>query len=171
MEPSRPAVSVTPGVLIGWLLPCAIGATAWGVGLQFPVLGAPVVAILIGLVVGQVFGQRKEWAAGVKFASKRVLQTAIVLLGAGMSLGQVARIGGAGLPVMLGTLALFQTWFQNRQLPVEQRHSTVWYRLIPPRSGAPKSVVAVPGSRTTIANRAVSVGGLKPRPVPARTRA
>lgn len=257
MEPSRPTVSVTPGVLIGWLLPCAIGATAWGVGLQFPVLGAPVVAILIGLVVGQVFGQHKEWAAGVKFASKRVLQTAIVLLGAGMSLGQVARIGGAGLPVMIGTLALcvgggivisramrverqtrilvtygtaicgasaiatmsavigasgaavalavtvivvynvlgavlfpplghlmglsqeafglwagtavndtssvmaaaaaygsvaasyavvvkltrtlaivplalFQTWFQNRQLPVEQRHATVWYRLIPP---------------------------------------
>jgi len=96
----------SPVALIGWLLPFIIGALAWGVGQVAPVLGAPVVAILIGLVVGQVFGQRREWSAGVKFASKRILQGSIVLLGAGMSLDQVARIGGAGLPVMIGTLAL-----------------------------------------------------------------
>lgn len=29
-------------------------------------------------------------------------------------------------------LALFQTWFQNRQLPPAQRRATVWYRLVPP---------------------------------------
>jgi uncharacterized integral membrane protein (TIGR00698 family) len=98
--------SELPRLLIGLIPPFAIGAVAWGVGRVLPVLGAPVVAILIGLVVGQVFGQRQAWAAGVKFASKKVLQTAIVLLGAGMSLAQVARIGGAGLPVMIGTLVL-----------------------------------------------------------------
>ncbi len=98
--------SAMPGAAIGWLLPLVIGAVAWGVGLVVPILGAPVVAILVGLFVGQVFGQRAAWAAGVKFASKKVLQGSIVLLGAGMSLGQVARIGGAGLPVMIGTLAL-----------------------------------------------------------------
>jgi len=97
---------ISPVALIGWLLPLVIGAFAWGVGLVVPILGAPVVAILTGLVVGQVFGPRQEWAAGVRFASKKVLQGSIVLLGAGMSLQQVARIGGAGLPVMVGTLAL-----------------------------------------------------------------
>ncbi|MFA5027773.1 MAG: putative sulfate exporter family transporter, partial [Candidatus Methylomirabilota bacterium] len=29
-------------------------------------------------------------------------------------------------------LALFQTWLQNRQLPVERRRATAWYRLVPP---------------------------------------
>lgn len=106
MHHSVRTTSAMPGAAIGWLLPLAIGAFAWGVGLVVPVLGAPVVAILVGLVVGQVFGQRAAWAAGVRFASKRVLQGSIVLLGAGMSLDQVARIGGAGLPVMIGTLAL-----------------------------------------------------------------
>ena len=94
------------GVLIGSLPPFLIGLVAWGVGRMVPVLGAPVVAILIGLVVGQIFGQRQAWAASVKFASKKVLQFSIVLLGTGMSLAQVARIGGAGLPVMIGTLVL-----------------------------------------------------------------
>lgn len=105
MNPPASA-SAIPGLLIGLIPLFVIGVVAWGVGLILPILGAPVAAILIGLVVGEIFGQRQEWAAGVKFASKKILQTAIVLLGAGMSLAQVARIGGAGLPVMIGTLVL-----------------------------------------------------------------
>ena len=94
------------GIGVGLVPPIIIGAIAWGVGQVIPVLGAPVVAILIGLLVGQFVGQPRAWAAGVRFASKKVLQGAIVLLGTGMSLGQVARIGGAGLPVMIGTLLI-----------------------------------------------------------------
>ena len=99
-------ISAISDVLIGLIPALVIGGVAWGVGQTFPILGGPVVAILIGLVVGQIFGQSKEWAAGIKFASKTILQTSIVLLGAGMSLAQVAEIGGAGLPVMIGTLVL-----------------------------------------------------------------
>lgn len=91
---------------LGLIPPLVLGAAAWMVGSAFPVLGAPVVAIILGLLVGQVAGQRPGWRSGVGFTSKRVLQAAIVLLGAGMSLGQVARIGGAGLPVMGGTVVL-----------------------------------------------------------------
>jgi len=93
-------------ILKGLIIPIIIGAFAWWVGTLIPILGGPVVAILIGLVIGQVFGLRKEWAPGVTFAIKRVLQGSIVLLGAGMSLAEVARIGISGLPVMIGTLLL-----------------------------------------------------------------
>lgn len=93
-------------LLIGLIPPLIIGSIAWGVGLVVPVLGGPVIAILIGLVVGQLFGLRNEWADGVSFASKKILQGSIVLLGAGMSLTQVAQIGGSGLPVMIGTLVI-----------------------------------------------------------------
>ena len=37
--------------------PFALGGIAWWVGRLFPVLGAPVVAILLGLVVGQFAGR------------------------------------------------------------------------------------------------------------------
>lgn len=90
----------------GFIPPLGLGAVAWIIGQQFPVLGAPVVGIILGLLVGQFAGQRADWQRGVTFASKKVLQASIVLLGAGMSLQQVARIGGVGLPVMLGTIAV-----------------------------------------------------------------
>ena len=90
----------------GLVPPLLIGAVAYGVGHLVPVLGGPVVAILLGLVVGQVAGQREGWKPGTTFAGKKVLQASIVLLGATMSLGQVASTGGRTLPVLLGTLAV-----------------------------------------------------------------
>ena len=94
------------GFVFGLVPPLILGTLAWWIGSLFPILGAPVVAILLGLLVGQVWGLRREWAAGVAFCSRKVLQASIVLLGAGMSLAQVARIGSDGLPVMIGTLAI-----------------------------------------------------------------
>ncbi|MFY9262728.1 MAG: putative sulfate exporter family transporter [Actinomycetaceae bacterium] len=91
---------------VGILPPFLLGALAWWVGSLFPVIGAPVVGIILGLFVGQLFGQRESWSTGVKFCAKKVLQTSIVLLGAGMSLGQVVDIGGQGLPVLIGTLVV-----------------------------------------------------------------
>jgi len=104
---NRPAsISSIANMLIGLVPVIIIGAAAWEIGTAFPILGGPVVAILIGLVFGQIFGERKEFAAGIKFASRTILQSSIVLLGTGMSLKQVATIGGNGLPVMIGTLIL-----------------------------------------------------------------
>lgn len=91
---------------LGLLPPFGLGAVAWWVGTRFPVLGAPVVGIILGLIVGQVVGQPRILSAGTKFCSKKVLQTSIVLLGLGISLQDVARIGGAGLPVMVGTIVV-----------------------------------------------------------------
>ncbi len=89
---------------LGIVPPFALGAAAMAVGAVFPTLGAPVVGIILGLILGEVLGQPAALARGTRFCAKSVLQTSIVLLGAGMSLGQVAKIGGDGMPVMLGTL-------------------------------------------------------------------
>jgi uncharacterized integral membrane protein (TIGR00698 family) len=99
-----------------------IGAIAYGIGHVVPVLGGPVVAILLGLVVGQVAGQREAWVEGTAFAGKSVLQASIVMLGATMSLGQVASTGGRTLPVLLGTLvvALLGGWLLAKLLRVEE---------------------------------------------------
>jgi len=122
-----PRFSEVFSTLSGTLPPFAIGVIAWQIGRIFPVLGAPVVAILIGLAAGQLLGQRKGWSAGIKFASKFILQASIVLLGAGLSLAQVAKIGGAGLPVMIGTLALCVAGghFFGRALQVEREVRTL----------------------------------------------
>ena len=114
-------VNIARRYVPGLLPPLLIGAVAYGVGRVVPVLGGPVVAILLGLVVGQFAGQRESWKAGTRFAGKYVLQTSIVMLGATMSLGQVASTGGRTLPVLLGTLAvaLLGGWLIARLLKVE----------------------------------------------------
>lgn len=90
----------------GLALAAVLGLLAHLIGTQVPVIGGPVVGILLGLILGTLLGPRQALAPGTGFAAKRVLQTAVVLLGLGLSLGQVARIGLDTLPVMLGTLVL-----------------------------------------------------------------
>ncbi|SNC60068.1 conserved hypothetical integral membrane protein [Kytococcus aerolatus] len=89
-------------------------------GTWMPVVGAPVFGILLGvLVAGLLPAARGERTApGLAFAAKKVLQASIVVLGLGLSLGQVLRIGGESLPVMLGTLvvALVAAWLLGRWL-------------------------------------------------------
>ena len=108
LPPQRPPADGFPGKRVwqGFAFPLGLGLIAWQLGTWVPVLGAPVIGILLGLLVGQLFGLRPEWKSGLAFCSRKVLQSAIVLLGAGMSLGQVAQIGSDGLPVMIGTLAI-----------------------------------------------------------------
>lgn len=111
VSPRSPRVSALaagsgPRAWIGLLPPIALGTVAWFVGSRMPLLGAPVIAILLGLVAGEILGQPTGLAKGTTFCAKRVLQASIVLLGATLSLGVIAEIGGAGLPVMLGTLVL-----------------------------------------------------------------
>ena len=106
--PQRPPADGFPSKRVwqGFAFPLGLGLIAWQLGTWVPILGAPVIGILLGLLVGQLFGLRPEWKSGLAFCSRKVLQSAIVLLGAGMSLGQVAQIGSDGLPVMIGTLAI-----------------------------------------------------------------
>lgn len=94
------------GILPGLVPVLLISAAAWWFGKTIPLLGGPVAAILIGLTAGEIFGHRPQWEGGLQFSSKTVLQASIVLLGAGMSLAEVTRIGVSGLPVMAGTLVI-----------------------------------------------------------------
>ena len=96
------ALTVVPGLALA----AGLGLVAHLIGTQVPVIGGPVLGILLGLIVGALLGPRPVLSPGTGFAAKQVLQTAVVLLGLGLSLGQVARIGLDTLPVMLGTLAL-----------------------------------------------------------------
>lgn len=65
------------------------------------------IAILIGIAVGTVAGSRMApLAAGLAFASQRVLRLGIILLGARLSLGEIARIGLPATGVIVITMAV-----------------------------------------------------------------
>lgn len=69
-------------------------------------MGAPAFALVLGAAARPLVTFDAPAQRVVRFASKRVLQVAIVLLGGTFGLGRVVRIGGSTAPLMLGTLVI-----------------------------------------------------------------
>ena len=95
------------GTWKGVLFALAIAVPAWLLGRQFEVIGGPVFAILIGMALALVVPAEKcaPLAAGVTFTSKKILQYAVVLLGFGLNLAQIAQVGMTSLPIIVSTIA------------------------------------------------------------------
>ncbi len=90
----------------GIALCLAIALPAWALGQWLPVVGGPVFAILIGMVVTLLM-PRKDWCrSGVTFTSKKILQYAVVLLGFGMNLSEILSKGKQSLPIILSTITI-----------------------------------------------------------------
>lgn len=84
----------------------ALAIVAELLGARVPLVGAPVFAIVLGVAIAAVRPLSPVWIAGTAFAAKAVLQWSIVLLGAQLSLSEIASGGRNALPVMLGTFVL-----------------------------------------------------------------
>jgi uncharacterized integral membrane protein (TIGR00698 family) len=81
-----------------------VAALAMALGALVPRIGAPIIALALGMAVAAATPAR--WSLpGLGSVSRSALQAAIVLLGATISLSEVARVGVSSLPVMLGSLA------------------------------------------------------------------
>jgi uncharacterized membrane protein YadS len=78
-----------PGILFSFIL--ALIATA--LGSRFPLIGGPVFGILLGVIISNTLGKPESTLKGIGFTSKKILQWAIIVLGAGLSLTQVLETG------------------------------------------------------------------------------
>jgi uncharacterized integral membrane protein (TIGR00698 family) len=91
-----------------------------------PISGVPV-AIVLGLLLRNSLRLPSALAPGLKFCVTTVLSVGIVLVGIRLSAFDVARLGAAGLPVVLAAVAagiVFVTWF-NRRLGLPPRLGTL----------------------------------------------
>ncbi|TPX03092.1 putative sulfate exporter family transporter [Schumannella luteola] len=107
---------LAPGILV-----CAvIAVVATLIGSVVPLVGSAVPGIVIGVVIALIRKPGAVLKPGIQFTSKRLLQVAVVLLGAQLSLGQIAAVGLESLPVMLGSLivCLVGAWLIGRALGV-----------------------------------------------------
>lgn len=72
------------------------------------VVGAPVFAILIGMLVTLInpkFSQNNRMKDGIKFTSKKILQWAVIILGFSLNLGTIMSVGTKSLPVIVSTIS------------------------------------------------------------------
>ena len=113
----------------GTLFCLAIAVLAWIFGKQVEVVGGPVFGILIGMLLALATSGKdtSSLAPGVKFTSKYVLQAAVVLLGFGLNLSQVAKVGVTSLPVIASTIttSLVVAYVMCRALKVPGRTATL----------------------------------------------
>jgi len=108
--------------LPGIVLCTALAILAWILGRVFPLAGAPVLGILLGIILANlklpfITG---NLTPGIGASSKKVLQTAIVLLGFQMNLGMVRELGGHVLLLILVaiTAALITTYIAGKLLGI-----------------------------------------------------
>lgn len=109
-----------PRWLPGLLLACAPASLAWYAGIALPLLGSAVLAILLGIALRTAWTPSPRYAPGIDFSGKYVLQAAIVLLGFGLDMRDISRVGLASLTVTSITLALafITAWLLGRALKV-----------------------------------------------------
>ncbi|HEY2296965.1 MAG TPA: putative sulfate exporter family transporter [Jatrophihabitans sp.] len=104
-DDARGRESIVPGLVAVAVL----AAAATCAGHVVPVVGAPVCAVALGAALSLRARKHPRLRPGITFAAGRVLQVAVLLMGAGLSLAQVVHVGAASLPVMLGTLTVCLT--------------------------------------------------------------
>jgi uncharacterized integral membrane protein (TIGR00698 family) len=95
-------VGALPGIAVAALL----AAVATVSGAPLPLIGAPVIGLVLGVLLSPVPRRLSGLRPGIRFTSHTVLQVAVVVLGTQLSLRQVAEVGVSSLPVMLGTLVI-----------------------------------------------------------------
>ena len=93
---------------------------AWLLGKVFPIIGGPVLSILFGMLIALFWSDKGKAAAGIKWTSKIILQTAVVLLGFGLNLGVIFETGKQSLPIIVCTIgiSLLLAWALHKALRV-----------------------------------------------------
>ena len=91
--------------LIGLCICFIIALPSWFLGKKFPVIGGPVIAIIAGMIITIFWNDKSKAENGIKFASKYILQAAVVFLGFGLNLGVVFQTGKQSLPIIICTIS------------------------------------------------------------------
>lgn len=91
---------------LGILICFIIAIPSWLLGKQFPVIGGPIISIILGMIIATFWKERKSSDAGINWTSKKILQTAVVLLGFGMNLAVIIRVGRESLPIIISTITI-----------------------------------------------------------------
>ena len=110
----------------GLSLTVVLAVLAWFCGRQVPIVGAPVFGILFGMLLA-LFGNPPALREGTRFASKRLLQLSVVLLGFEMNMRNVLAVGSESLVVMAFTLtaAFLSAWAMQRVLRLDSVTATL----------------------------------------------
>lgn len=88
----------------GVLLCLLVAIPSYYLGKAFNVIGGPVFAIIIGMILNRIIKDKTIFSDGISFCSKKVLQYAVILLGFGLNLTVIFKTGKQSLPIIISTI-------------------------------------------------------------------
>ena len=89
----------------GLILVFGISVISFIFGGMVPVVGGAGFGIIIGMLVASMIKNENKFDAGIEFSAKRLLQISIVLLGASVDIGSIAKTGLESLPVLIMSIS------------------------------------------------------------------
>lgn len=115
-----------PGILLCLL----IAVPSWLTVSLFPaleVIGAPVIAIILGMIITLLLKKKDKLAKGITFTSKKILQYAVILLGFGLNLATIGQVGLTSLPIIVSTIAtsLIISFIMYKLLKIQSKTATL----------------------------------------------
>lgn len=115
---------------LGILLCLLIAFPSWFAVQLFPafeVIGAPVIAIILGMIITLLLKNKTQFAKGITYTSKKILQYAVILLGFGLNLATIGQVGLTSLPIIISTIAtsLIVSFVMYKLLNVQSKTATL----------------------------------------------
>lgn len=113
--------SLYPGLLLSF----AIASLSKIIAIWLPSLGAGTIAILLGILLGNIFFNQPIWQKGTKFSEKTLLELSIVLLGTTVTFQTIAKIGVSGIFFIICqmTITIVAALFIGKKLKFNQTMS------------------------------------------------
>jgi len=93
-------------ILYGLIICLILAIPSFVLGNIFPIIGGPIIAIILGMVIAIFWKDKGNAEKGISFTSKYILQLAVVFLGFGLNLGVIVATGIQSLP----SVACFCDW-------------------------------------------------------------
>ncbi len=126
--PTSEINTLVPGLILTTVL---LGASVFlGDVLKFKVIGnieihipAVILALLLGIVIGNVLAVPDSARPGIKFSRGILLRVGIILIGIRLAIGDVFKLGLMGLPIIIGCIgtALLVTYVLSNKLDQPKR--------------------------------------------------
>ncbi len=88
----------------GVILCSIIAVIATLLGQLFPIIGGIIFSIILGIISSNAIKLPDKYQPGIKFASKKILQYAIIVMGFTLNLRVVIEMGLSSLPITLTTI-------------------------------------------------------------------
>ena len=111
----------------GLLLCLLIAVPAWFLGTAFPIIGGPVIAIILGMIFTLFIKDKSSVQDGINYSAKKILQYAVILLGFGLNLSVILDTGKQSLPIIICTIAtsLILAYFLSKVMHIPARIATL----------------------------------------------